>query len=129
VSITATFTALLNVSLSVGATALCIAFSLASDLPITFISASVIFPISFGISFNFQRRETTIREVAILKSLCLAMFMGARDWPASSDKQHECVRAIRDSIGVMLTCVRQTMLHSTPPGGSVQVRIESGVRF
>ena len=129
VSITVTLTTLLNVGLSVGATALCIAYGLVSDLPITFISASVIFPISFGISFNFQRRETTVREVASLKALCLSMFMGSRDWPAPSDKQRECVKSIRDSLGILLTCARQTMVHNTPPGGSVQVRMQRTVSF
>ncbi len=112
----------MNVGLAVGATVLCIQFGLYTDMPIAFISASIIFPISFGISFNFSRRETTVREVAVLKALCLAMFMGARDWPNTSEKQREAVAAIRDGFGILLTCIRQTMLHNTPPGGSVQVR-------
>jgi hypothetical protein len=33
----------------------------------------------------------------------------------------EEVGRLRDALGVTLACMRQTMLHNTPPGGSAQV--------
>ena len=120
VAITFTWTSLLVGSFSVGATVFCWHFELVTDLPLSLVVVGIIFPISFGIGHNFSRRETTIREVAVLKALSLSLYLGARDWPISSDRHLEVVKQIRDSLGVLLTVIRQTMLHNTPAGGSVQ---------
>ena len=86
IAITVTVTSIVNVILAVGFTALCNYLGLASDLPLTLISAVLVFPISFGmaISFNFQRREATLHDVAPLKALSLSLFAAARDWPQTA---------------------------------------------
>jgi hypothetical protein len=121
VSITLTLTTLFNVGLSVSGTVLCTVFNLITDLPLSLIATGIIFPISFGISFNFHRRETTIREIAVLKAVALSMYLVVRDWPAPSHELTEAVNSMRDSIGILMTCIRQTMLHNTPTGGAIQV--------
>ena len=120
-SITATWTALAMVVLSVGATVFCYYFDLAADLPLSLLSVGIVFPISFGIGHTFSRREYTLREVAYLKAYSLSLYTGARDWPAQSPEMKVATHQIRDAIGTLLICVRQTMLHNTPSGGSVEV--------
>ncbi len=74
-----------------------------------------------GIQNNFGRREVSLREVAVLRSLALSMFLGARDWCDQSERQFQEVKKLRTALSVALACMRQTMLHNTPPGGSAQV--------
>ena len=55
------FQTALIVVLSIGTTLFCYYLDLSTDLPLSLVSVSILFPISFGISFNFSRREATLR--------------------------------------------------------------------
>ena len=51
---------LVVVSLSVGATILFHFYSIKTDMPLSIIATAVFFPISMGISYNFNRRERVL---------------------------------------------------------------------
>lgn len=121
VSITFTIQTLLMTAFSVGATILFFFFNVYTDLPLTLISVCLVFPISFGIGNNFARRENCLREVAALRALSMCIYMGSRDWPSSTPQTSLAIRNLRDSLHLLLLCMRQTMLHNSPPGGSLQV--------
>ncbi len=56
-----------------------------------------------------------------MRALALALFWGARDWPASSLAHVRAIARLREVLGVLSICMRQMLLHSTPPGGSFYV--------
>lgn len=120
-TITCTVQTLISMGFSVGATVLFLHFNVFTDLPLTLLTIGIIFPASFGIGNNFNRREFTIREVGILKAIALSLFFGARDWPAPSSLHDTALNGLRQSLGALLTNIRQTMLHNTPPGGALQL--------
>jgi len=49
-------------------------------MPLTVISAAVIFPVAFGISYSFSRRESVLHAMASLKCSAIAMYQCHREW-------------------------------------------------
>jgi len=66
--------------LSVGGTIACHYLSIYSDVPLTLLASALLFPISFGINWTFNRRETLLKDIAELKATCLAIYYCFRDW-------------------------------------------------
>lgn len=121
VSILFTIQTVIMLVVSVGTTLFCFYLKLSTDMPLALISVAIIFPISFGIGYNFTRRETTLREIASFKGTCLALYIGAREYPAESDKHKQALQVLKEELRIMMLCVRQTLLHNTPTGGAGQV--------
>lgn len=56
----------------------------------------------------------------MLKAHSLALFFACRDWPEYSEALVAAVDELREQLRLLLLCIRQTMLHNTPSGGSMQ---------
>ena len=67
--------------LAVGLTLVCHYFKIFTDLPLNLLSVGIIFPISFGVQYNFGRRERVLLDIASLKASASALFVMAREWP------------------------------------------------
>lgn len=121
ITITVSLHALLSLVLSVSFTILFFYMNIHTDMPLSILATAVFFPISIGIGFNFNRREALLKDVGMLRGILLNLYWGARDWPDYSKEQAIALAHLKESIAVLLVCVRQTMLHNTPPGGSSNV--------
>lgn len=110
-----------SVGLSIGATVLFNHFSLTTDMPLSLLAAALFFPLSFGIGFNMTRREGMLKDIGMLRALLLGLWMGARDWMNLEGQQERLLSKLKTRLSVLLVCIRQTMLHNTPPGGSQSV--------
>eukprot|EP01123_Difflugia_compressa_P006445 TRINITY_DN18662_c0_g1_i2.p1 TRINITY_DN18662_c0_g1~~TRINITY_DN18662_c0_g1_i2.p1 ORF type:complete len:492 (-),score=59.90 TRINITY_DN18662_c0_g1_i2:89-1393(-) len=77
---------LLVVSLAIAATIICFKMNWIFDLPTTFLSAGIVFPISFGIQFSFNRRERVLLDIASLKSSAFALYALSKEWPPLNSK-------------------------------------------
>jgi hypothetical protein len=68
------------------------------DMPIGLISVSLVFPISFGISYTTNRREAALKEMASIKASAISLFYCARNWPTHNqdltNRFHECIYLI-----------------------------------
>lgn len=83
-----------------------------SDLPIVLLSSAIIFPISFGISFNYNRREAALRDLATLKSSSLVIWYGCRDFPVESPALASSLQRLRHAFSVLFSTVSHKMAHN-----------------
>lgn len=74
--------------LSLAATWFCHRYGYVADLPLTFLGSGIFFPISFGISWTFQRRERALMDMADLKSSAVALYQCHREWDYE-EKQYQ----------------------------------------
>lgn len=84
-----------------------------SDLPIVLLSSAIIFPISFGISFNFNRRETALRDLATVKSSSLIVWYGCRDFPQETAALSSALLRLRHTFSVFFTLMAQKVSHKS----------------
>jgi hypothetical protein len=92
-----------------------------SDLPIVLLSSAIIFPISFGISFNYNRREAALRDLATLKSSSLIVWFGCRDFPLESATLSASLQRLRHAFSVMFSAVSHKMAHNVLDLAGTQV--------
>lgn len=57
-----------------------------ADFTMTLVSVAIIFPVVFSISSAYQRRESALKELAILRSNALSFYYSTRDWSNDSAK-------------------------------------------
>lgn len=69
-----------------------------SDLPIALLSSAIIFPISFGIGYNFNRREAVLKDFAQLKSTSMHIFLCCRDLPAPSETHTQALLRFKSAM-------------------------------
>lgn len=84
-----TFHTVLVTGLAVGSTLMCFYLDLTTDMPISLLAAAIIFPISFGINYAFQRRERCFITMASLKSSAIALYQCHREWDSEATWQEE----------------------------------------
>lgn len=121
-SITFTLHTLFSVAMSVGATVFCDHFKLSTDMPLSLLATALFFPLSFGIGFNLSRREAMLKDIGNLRALLLGLFWAARDWiEVSGEGAQSPLPKVKKALETVLICIRQTMLHNTPPGGSSNI--------
>eukprot|EP01097_Dermamoeba_algensis_P007337 TRINITY_DN4629_c0_g2_i1.p1 TRINITY_DN4629_c0_g2~~TRINITY_DN4629_c0_g2_i1.p1 ORF type:complete len:392 (-),score=70.02 TRINITY_DN4629_c0_g2_i1:38-1213(-) len=95
---------LMTFGLCVLGTLLCYHYQLFIELPVSVLASGIFFPISFGISFTFTRRETLLQTMADLKSSCVYLYLCCRDFqnPGSdiADKMKSLCARLLHSIGL-----------------------------
>jgi hypothetical protein len=84
-----TFHTILVTGLAVGSTLMCHYLDLTTDMPISLLASAIIFPISFGINYAFQRRERCFITMASLKSSAIALYQCHREWDSEATWQEE----------------------------------------
>jgi len=88
------------------------------DMPLSLIAVSLVFPISFGISYTANRREAALKEVASIKASAISLFYCARNWPAHNQdlttRFHEC-------IYLLLRYMRHFLSNKTGPSTLTEV--------
>ncbi|KAL6041730.1 hypothetical protein QOT17_024801 [Balamuthia mandrillaris] len=94
-SLTLSFLSLLSVTgllitlAAVGSALLFHYLELDSEMPLTFISVGIVFPISFGINFSLNRRERALLQMASLKSSAISLYQFYRQWALETLRQEE----------------------------------------
>lgn len=78
-------------------------------------------PGSFGIGYNYNRREAALRDVAALKSASLIVWMGCRDFPAESAALTGALERLHTGFSVLFHVLAQTMVHQAPDPSGAQV--------
>jgi hypothetical protein len=79
---------LFTILLAVLSTLLCYHYNFKASLPLAFLGTGIFFPISFGISWAFRRREQALLDMADLKSAAVALYQCHREWDAE-EAQHQ----------------------------------------
>jgi hypothetical protein len=64
-----------------------------ADFTMTLVSVAIIFPVVFSISSAYQRRESALKELAVLRSNALSFYYSSRDW--SNDSGEACITEIK----------------------------------
>ncbi|KAL6055588.1 hypothetical protein QOT17_016647 [Balamuthia mandrillaris] len=94
-SLTLSFLSLLSVTgllitlAAVGSALLFHYLELDTEMPLTFISVGIVFPISFGINFSLNRRERALLQMASLKSSAISLYQFYRQWALETLRQEE----------------------------------------
>jgi hypothetical protein len=92
-----------------------------SDLPIVLLSSAIIFPISFGISYNFGRRENALRDLATIKSSSLIIWMGCRDFPQDTPALTSALQQLRHAFSVFFALLAQKISHQSDDVAGSQI--------
>ncbi len=70
-----------------------------ADFTMSLISIAIIFPVVFSISSAYQRRESALKELAILRSNALSFYYSSRDWSNPSAKPFiDHIRVLQTSL-------------------------------
>jgi len=83
-----------------------------ADMPISLISVAIVIPISFGISFNYLRRESVLRDVGQIKSGTLLVYYLCRDIPRPSREHNVALQELKGGLTILLIAIRQHMVHA-----------------
>ena len=83
-----------------------------ADLPVSLLSAAVVIPVAFGVAFNASRRENFLRDLALIKSSSLSVYISCRDLPAPSQLHQKRLADVKNALSVLLLSIRQHFLHA-----------------
>jgi hypothetical protein len=75
-----------------------------ADFTMTLVSVAIIFPVVFSISSAYQRRESALKELAVLRSNALSFYYSTRDW--SDDSAETFIDEIRALQALLFTQIR-----------------------
>lgn len=81
-------------ALALGATWLCLANGVQSDLPFELIAIAVVFPTAFSIAAAHRRREEALEALASLRAMIVAIYYAHRDWIADGAAHADRARQI-----------------------------------
>jgi len=111
ISIILRWTTLWVVIISVAGTFVCWYFNVATDMPLTILAIGVVFPVSFTISFEVNRRERVLLDVASLKASSLGLYWHCREWPAVQADKDLFSEAMRQALDELLKEISLYLTH------------------
>jgi len=95
------------IGLAWAATALCLNYGLAVELPTNLIAIAIIFPVVFSINAAYRRREEALASFASLKANAVALYLAQRDW--NGDEARARTDQMRDLVAELLEALSSTL--------------------